>query len=430
MRAEPERRNKVAAWQMRAGLRASGFGLRVRTFIVALATLAAMPSARAEDRKKAEAYFNAGDAAFRAQNFGAAAEQFELAYTEEPLPEIAFSAAQAYRRQYFVEAKPAYVKRAVELYRLYLDHVKTGGRVGDASDGLAEMNNVLDRLTAGGAKIGDVARTGTRIAVSVGVVGGQKASMTDVAVMPASASTGATATLDGKTMELFAPIAVEPGEHTVAVTAPGYAPVTETRRVVEGSTELVSVELVPKAARVTFSVEAGARVAVNGRAVGTTPLAVQELPPGTYLVSATRRGRVAVEQQVTVARDETRTMTMAMTPTGRRRVVPWLVVTAGALAVGAGVSAGLAVGDDNTMSSIDHLRTTVGITEAQLAQYRSAASDRDATRAVAFGLAGAAVATALAAAALYYFDVPLGGERVIVPTAGGGSVGAALVGRF
>src|SRR4051812_29731724 len=75
---------------------------------------------RPEDRVTAETLFRAGERAYRAQNFAGAAEDFYEAWRALPLPEIAFSAAQAYRRQYRVEAKPLYVERAVTLYRAYL----------------------------------------------------------------------------------------------------------------------------------------------------------------------------------------------------------------------------------------------------------------------------------------------------------------------
>jgi hypothetical protein len=97
--------------------------------------------AHADDRAAAERYFRAGAKAFAAQNFGAAATDFDEAYKALPLPEIAFSAAQAYRRLYRIDPKPEYVKRAVELYRVYLDKVKTGGRVADAADNLADMEH-------------------------------------------------------------------------------------------------------------------------------------------------------------------------------------------------------------------------------------------------------------------------------------------------
>ena len=399
---------------------------------VLVLTFAAAPAHA--DRAKAEAFFDAGGRAFREQSFAAAAAQFELAYAELPLPEIAFSAAQAYRKQYYVDPKPEYVKRAVELYRIYLDKVKTGGRVADASDGLAEMARELERLTANGAKIAEVQRDQTRIAVSVSVIGEQRAQMTELAVLPATESTHAKATLDGSPMPLFDPIEVAPGDHTVAVTADGYEPVSETRRVVDGVTELVSIELQPLPAHLAIDIEDGAHVAIDGRAIGTAPLSAQELAAGKYLVVATRRGREPAQAEITLARGETRTLPLPMRRTGRRRAVPWLLVGAGAVAVGATVSALAADHYDHTMASLDAERTTTGITSAQLAQYRAATRDRDDLRTAAFGLGGAALVTAAIAAGLYYLDEPTPGDReptrAITPVITPGGAGVALVVQY
>ena len=68
--------------------------------------LLALAGTASADEKTAERYFRAGEKAYAAQNFAAAAQNFEEAYKELPLPEIAFSAAQAYRRQYRVEQRP------------------------------------------------------------------------------------------------------------------------------------------------------------------------------------------------------------------------------------------------------------------------------------------------------------------------------------
>src|SRR5262249_30636782 len=105
-------------------------------WMIALALVAASVTRGAhadtpDKRAESQRYFRAGAKAYAAQSFAAAAADFEEAYKALPMPEIAFSAAQAYRRLYRVEPKPEYVKRAVELYRVYLDKVKTGGRVGD-----------------------------------------------------------------------------------------------------------------------------------------------------------------------------------------------------------------------------------------------------------------------------------------------------------
>jgi tetratricopeptide (TPR) repeat protein len=103
--------------------------------------------AHADDKRaEAERYFKAGAKAYAAQSFAAAAADFDEAYKALPMPEIAFSAAQAYRRLYRVDPKPEYVRRAVELYRVYLEKVKTGGRVGDAADSLGELEREMDRL--------------------------------------------------------------------------------------------------------------------------------------------------------------------------------------------------------------------------------------------------------------------------------------------
>jgi tetratricopeptide (TPR) repeat protein len=121
---------------------------------LAIVAVLALASTAAAERKVAERYFRAGAKAYAAQNFVAAAANFDEAYKSEAMPEIAFSAAQAYRRLYRIEPKAQHVVRAIELYRDYLAKVKTGGRVGDAADNLAEMERELDKLGASGVRVG------------------------------------------------------------------------------------------------------------------------------------------------------------------------------------------------------------------------------------------------------------------------------------
>ena len=90
-------------------------GDAVKALAILLA-LCAVAAAQAVDKKAAERYFRAGEKAYKAQNFEAAAQNFEEAYKAAAIPEIAFSAAQAYRRQFRVDPRPEYVKRSVELY--------------------------------------------------------------------------------------------------------------------------------------------------------------------------------------------------------------------------------------------------------------------------------------------------------------------------
>src|SRR6185312_4684665 len=188
--------------------------------LVILALLCAV--AVADDPKAAERYFRAGEKAYAAQNFAAAAQNFEEAYKAAPLPEIAFSAAQAYRRQYRVDARPEYVARAVALYRIYLDQVKTGGRVADAADAMGEMQHELDKLIKAGVKVSaELAAEHTQLGVSV--------TLADAAATPAhmhetmheiseaqhDAMPPVAASFDGKPVEPFTLVNIEPGTHAV-----------------------------------------------------------------------------------------------------------------------------------------------------------------------------------------------------------------------
>src|SRR5687768_7179923 len=128
-------------------------------------------TAHADDKANAERYFRAGAKAYAAQNFQAAATNFDEAYKAMPMPEIAFSAAQAYRRLYQVDPKPYYVRRSVELYKFYLEKVKSGGRVGDAADNLLDMKRELAKLEAAGVSttVAAPAVAQTRLGINVSV---------------------------------------------------------------------------------------------------------------------------------------------------------------------------------------------------------------------------------------------------------------------
>jgi len=393
--------------------------------------LAATP-ARA-DEGKAQQYFRAGAQAFKQQSYAAAAENFELAYKEEPLPEIAFSAAQAYRRQYFIDQKPEHVQRAVELYRAYLEKVKAGGRVGDAADGLEEMKRELDRLNAAGTKFTAVAHAGTRLAISVTVAGEARQAMTELSALPATDTTGAKATLDGKPVDLYVPVDVAPGEHVIVASAPGYFPSTVKRVAIDGASDVVELELQPQPAELAIHAEAGAEITIDGKPVGTTPLAAQALPAGHHVVAITRRGRDGELRDVQLARAEHKTLEVPLAATGRRRAVPWLLGGAGALAIASAATALVSWSADSDFSKLQDERVKTGITQAQYDTLEHDISRRDSYRDAAWVLGGAAVATCAVAAMLYWFDTPQPGEhapRVIVPTVAPGGAGIALLGRF
>lgn len=401
--------------------------------VVALAlALCTAQAAHADDPKAAERFFRAGEKAYKAQNFAAAAENFEAAYKELPLPEIAFSAAQAYRRQYRVEPKPAYVKRAVELYAVYLDKVKTGGRVGAAADSLGEMQRELDRI--GAAKmVLPVAAEQTRLGINpeieneTAAVAGR---MSEIGDLPDASAVKITTLLDGKVVPPFELMEVAPGNHAIHVEAEGFLPADETGRAFQGTSKFVDIKLVPRPARVHVITERGARVRVDGRPVGGAP-GVFEVPAGKHLISISRDGREPIAREVVVTRGQELTLRESLAKTVRRRAVPWVVGVAGGFTLLTLTTAlGASVEDGRAADALDRFQTQGDATEADLRAYERHVTNRDRLVTGTWVLGGAAVISGAAAFVLYWFDSPSDEHVRVVPMLSQGTGGAAVFGRF
>jgi hypothetical protein len=382
-----------------------------------------LPSlAYADDRAAAERWFRAGAKAYAAQSFEAAATDFDEAYKALPLPEIAFSAAQAYRRLYRVDPRPDYVKRAVDLYRAYLDKVKTGGRVGDATDNLADMQHELDKLEHAGAKFSQAETERTRIGVSVAT--GEAAAVHEIGDATGTLTTGLHATLDGKQVEPFALVDVSPGEHTLAVSADGYFPAEKKVVAAAGQAQLIELELKARPAIVTVKTEGGADITVDGRA-GSPHL---ELDAGKHVLEITHRGREPFARELTLTRGQQLAVDAPLEPTTRRRAVPYVLGGAGLLAIGATVTAILAESHDSNASKLRDQLTAGNAAPSVADHYDDEVRSRDHFVTATWVLGGAAVATAATGVLLYWFDHPAAEHLQITPTTTGGAV--TFSGRF
>jgi hypothetical protein len=402
--------------------------------VIALASWLAVPAHADDkgDRKTAERHFRAGEKAYKAQNFGAAAANFEEAYRSLPLPEIAFSAAQAYRRHYRVEPKLEHAKRSVELYRVYLDKVKTGGRVGVAADSIGEMQREVDKLTAAGMKATrDASIERTRLGVSPLLTAEKReGGMREIADLPDGDDVKIVTTIDGKPVPPFQMMDVEPGPHVVRVEADGYQPYEMTERVVKGASTVAEVVLQPKPARVTFQTERGARVRIDGRPVGTAPFAAIDLPAGKHLVTVVRSGRVAVSREIDVTRGQELKLDAPLEKTARRRVVPF--VATGAIIFGTIAISGL------VYAVIEENRAEDQLAAIQAGDQRPEAADRydrlitrrDEVLAGTLITGAAALAIGGIAAALYWTDGPSDETVRVTPAIGASGAGVSIVGRF
>ncbi len=381
--------------------------------------LAIAQKASPQVRAEAERFFRAGERAYNAGQYVAAAQAFEEAWKRLPLPAIAFSAAQAYRLQYFIDKDPARLKRAIQLYREYIAQTPQGGRRDDAVTSLAELEPILARIEEDQRKKG------------MGPVADMPRQKVTTQLMVTTQVEGARASI-GDAEPAPAPLIreVAPGNHKVAVTAEGYFPVEQTATAVEGRLVVVEVELSPRPAIVTLRAEAGAQVLVDGRAVGTTPLRPLELDAGTHLISVSRRGRRAWAREITVARGDEVTLHAALQTTTQRKVSYWVLGASVVTLAGAGVYGFMAAGDDGDASDLLALRDERALTPDEVVDYQAAVDRRDDRRSTMYTLLGVGGAMAVTGTLLYFIDTPSpeAPRTTVVPRAtAGDSDGVAMV---
>lgn len=363
--------------------------------------------AHADDRAVAERYFRAGAKAYAAQNFAAAATNFDEAYKAMPMPEIAFSAAQAYRRLYQLDPKPHYVRRAVELYQHYLAKVKTGGRVGDAADNLADLKRELAKLEAAGLST-TAAPTKPQTRLGINVSAGDQSELAALREIGDATGTAlqVTTTIDGAKVEPFTLVEVTAKEHVITVSADGYFPVEKKAVGIEGQSTFVDVELQPKPAKLALKTESDARISIDGRFVATAPTAPLELAAGKHLVTVLRRGREPFAKELSVERGQQMALTASLVPTARRRAVPWLLTASGVLLAGATTTGVFAVLRDQRASELrDDIQ--MGNQPASVADdLDRIVSSRDRFVTWTCVLGGAAVVAGGVAGVLFYVDTP------------------------
>ncbi|MCA9622393.1 MAG: tetratricopeptide repeat protein, partial [Myxococcales bacterium] len=220
--------------------------MRASAIAVALALLLAAGGAGAGpvEVERAKALFRAGASAYKAGNFAAAVLAFEQAHDLDPKPAIRFSTAQALRRWFAKSEDPSHLQRALAYYREYLDEVKTGGRVLDASRAkneieilLAQLGVPLSPTPAGEGEGGDdgSGSDGSARARPPARHNGLGTLMVDGPELA-----GHRVVVDGQEQSGW-PVFVElsPGRHDVLVEAPGYRPLARTTTAVAGQLTLV-----------------------------------------------------------------------------------------------------------------------------------------------------------------------------------------------
>ncbi len=381
-----------------------------------LSALSAAPGLRAQDasrprddRAEAKQFFEAGRQAYEVGQYATALKAYEEAYDRLPLPEIAFSMAQAYRMRFYADGDSRWARLAISDYRKYLRQSPTGRRRRHAVMHIASLEQLLAPEPEQEGRDGAESR----------------APEPTTMLMVASHTARARASIDGAAFRRV-PFAIEvaPGPHRVTVRAAGYRTASADWLAVKGRMAIAPVELEPKPARLVVTAAEGARVAVDGRTVGQAPVGALDLAAGPHSVAVLERGHATFRTAVDLRRGD-RVHVVADAPiTGQRVLSYYMLGVAGAAALAGSATTVVALSAERDAKR-DNPRSAGGTSE-DLDRYHADVSRRDAYRTASIGLLGGAAALSVTATLLYYFDMPAPERRggTVAPMLGMQALGA------
>ena len=367
--------------------------MKVRLAIIALFLVAPWSSRGsaqpAADVDRAKESFKAGATAYAAGEYPAAIQAFDTAYALTPLPPIAFSLAQAHRRQYFASHDRVHLGKAITLFRQYVEEVQTGGRRADALDALSQ----LEPLAAVGAGAAAAA---------------EPAAARPARLLVTTETPGAQLSLDGSPpvpSPLIREVAV--GSHRVAATAPGFFPIERAVTAVAGELVPISLSLRERPSNVEVSAPADADIYLDGAFAsrGGDRVALA-LPSGSHQLVVAGTGHRPSAQTIHLRPGEDQRVQVTLEPTRTRKVSTVLLIGSGVAAVAAAMAAGLALDAQVDAEDFLNQRARGNVTAAELAAYDEALTDRNRYR-MAAGIAfGTAIALAGTGVLLRQLDRP------------------------
>jgi len=338
--------------------------------------------------ERAKEWFKAGAAAYAAGDYRAAIQALNAAYAITPLPPIAFSIAQAERRQYFAERRPEHLARSVALFRRYLEDVPSGGRRADAIEALSQLEPMLAQAQASSTPSAAPDHS-TRILVSC-------------------EAPNARISVDGAEPGPSPLIReVAPGKHAVQASAPGFRDGKREIDAVQGELVPVTLTLAELPARLQLSTPDDAEIYVDGVLVsqGASQLEL-ELPSGRHRVSVAQKGHRVATQSLLLQRGTTQSASFPLEPTSQRVASHWLFVGGGAALVAGGAFSFLSLYYENQAQDFLERHKTQNLSQAELVRYNADASRRDFYRWFAGGTFAASLGLFVTGLFLHELDTP------------------------
>jgi hypothetical protein len=360
----------------------------------ALALLAALSLSQAAfaqgtDLDRAKASFRAGANAYAVGDYPAAIQALEAAYELTPLPAIAFSLAQAERKQYAQTKRREHLERALALFRRYIEQEPDGARRADAELALKALE----------PELAGVAPTATA---------STKPQARPTRLMIVSDTPGARISLDGGAPGASPLIReVTPGAHRARVQARGHFEVVRDVTAVAGELLLTEVHLREQPTSLFVWAPEGADVYVDGVYMGqgggtlTVPLEA-----GKHQLSVAQKGRRLVRREITLAHGQARTELVTLEPTPQRGISELLFIGSGA-ALGASLVLGaFAVRSENRAEDFLYLRRKRGGTSGELVSYNASIIERNRYRTAAVISAAGSVGMFVTGLFLHELDQP------------------------
>lgn len=330
-----------------------------------------------EDLQRAKESFKAGATAYAAGDYLAAIQALDAAYQLTPLPQIAFSLAQAERRQYFVDHSRAHLERSVSLFRRYVDLAPGGARRADALEALSQ----LEPLVAAGQP--EPSKRPART----------EESARRTLLLITSDAPGAHISLDGAPAGASPLIReVEPGKHQVRVEAPGYFATSREATAIAGELILTPMPLKERPSVLSIWTNEDAEIYIDGVYVSEGGDGVQvQLPSGKHRLAVARKGHRLGVRELTLERGKAQTVRVSLEPTAQRTVSEALFIGGGVMLGQSLIFSSLAIRAEGQAETFLGRREVQNLDTSEVLRYRSAIVDRDRfVIATGLSLAGAA----------------------------------------
>lgn len=333
----------------------------LRTLLLCISWSSAAAAQTPAQLERAKTAFRAGANAYAAGDYLAAIQALELAYQLTPLPALAFSLAQAERKQFFVDDDRRHLERATELFQRYLEQAPRGPRREDARLALLQLRPLLGPA---GPATGEAALPPSR----------------PTRVMIVADAPGARIALDGGPPAASPLIReVTPGRHLAFVQAPGFHRAERELTAVAGELILTEVRLLERPSPLYVRAPVGADIFVDGVFAGHAGerTLVVVLPTGRHEVAVARKGYELERRRVDIERGKASSIAVALEPTFQRGLSEVLFIGGGAALGASLVLSALTVRSENRAEAFLGRREQGNVNSAQLVSYQASVSDRN-----------------------------------------------------